>query len=117
MSQLQRNLLFLLGCVPIRVLFVYLSKYHQELLPYMSAIALVIAIGFMSIYLFGLRKTGAETFGDRIWWNNLRPFHSLMYFTFAYMAIYHKKNAWIPLAVDVTVGTTAFAVQRLVLNI
>ena len=26
-----------------------------------------------------LRKTGLEVFGDKIWWNNLRPIHGILY--------------------------------------
>lgn len=100
----KRTLLFLLLCIPLRVYFVYFAKYHQEYVEYTSPIALIIAIGFFYIYMFNLRKTGTETFGQPIWWNSLRPFHSLMYFTFAYFAIYHKDKAWIPLAIDVIIG-------------
>ena len=37
------------------------------------------SIGFISIYLFGLREKGLETMGEKIWWNNLRPLHGLFY--------------------------------------
>ena len=65
----QRIVLFLVGCIGIRSLFVIIAKYINA-----SYLALLPAIGFMYIYLTGSRKTGPETFGEKIWWNNLRPF-------------------------------------------
>ena len=74
----------------------------------LGLIALLPALGFLTIYLGGYRKTGDETFGQKIWWNNLRPIHSLLYFTFAYLAINQHKLAYMPLLIDVTIGILAF---------
>ena len=74
----------------------------------MGQIALLPAIGFMYIYLTKSRDTGAETFGSKIWWNDLRPFHSLMHFMFAYYAINKDKNAYKFLVADIAVGFIAF---------
>jgi len=68
-------------------------------------LALLVAIGFASIYLFGLRSTGPEVFGEKIWWNNFRPIHSLLYFLFAYSAIVNKsKQAYKYLLADALLG-------------
>ena len=75
---------------------------------YMGYLALLPAIGFIYLYLTGTRKTGPEVFGDKIWWNDLRPIHGLLYLLFAYNAINGNKNAWIYLLVDVIVGLTSF---------
>lgn len=93
----------------MRSAFVYIAKnISTNYLPYLGYLALLPAIGFTYIYLTGSRKTGAETMGDKIWWNNLRPFHALMYFIFAYYAIQKERTAWIVLLIDVTVGLISF---------
>ena len=74
----------------------------------MGFIALIPAIGFIYLFITGKRKTGPEVFGDKIWWNNLRPLHSLLYFLFAYNAINGYKGAWKYLLVDVIVGLISF---------
>jgi hypothetical protein len=74
----------------------------------MGYISLLLAIGFTYIYLTDGRKTGVEVFGGKIWWNNLRPIHALLYFVFAYMAINKNANAWIVLLIDVVIGLISF---------
>ncbi len=105
----QRFLMFLFGCVGIRSLFVIIARYiNRKYLKYFGYLALVPAIGFIYIYLTGTRKTGAEVFGEKIWWNNLRPIHSILYFLFAYNAIIGNKQSWIYLLVDVLIGLISF---------
>ena len=105
----KRFLLFLIGCIGTRTLFVYVAKYAGEkYLPLLGYLALLPAIGFIYIYLTGSRKTGAEVLGEKIWWNDLRPLHSLLYFLFAYNAIIGNNKAWIYLLVDVIVGLVSF---------
>ena len=77
-------------------------------LPVLGFLALIPAIGFLVIYMFGLRKTGNEVFGDTIWWNDLRPIHAMFYGLFAYLAISKNSNAWIVLLVDTVFGLGAF---------
>ena len=113
----KRFLLFLIGCIGSRLLLVYISKsVSLRYLQYMGYLALLPAISFFYIYLTGIRKTGAEVFGDKIWWNNLRPIHGLLYFLFAYNAINGNKNAWVYLLVDVLFGLLSFLVYHLVLR-
>lgn len=105
----KRILLFLVGCIGIRSLFVIIAKTATpDILPYLGALALLPAIGLFYIFLTGTRKTGFEIFGDRIWWNNLRPIHGLLYSLFAYNAITKNTNAWIYLLVDVIIGLVSF---------
>ena len=105
----KRYLLFFFGCITIRSFLVYLAtKLDKQKLKYMGYLALLPAIGFIYIYLTGSRKTGPEVFGGKIWWNNLRPIHSLLYFLFAYLAINNNRNAYIPLLIDVILGFFSF---------
>jgi hypothetical protein len=62
----------------------------------------------MYIFLTGIRKTGFEVFGEKIWWNNLRPVHALLYTLFAYNAIHKNKNSWMFLLADVVFGLLSF---------
>lgn len=111
---LKRIALFLFGCMTARFGLVYLAKtLPTKYLPYMGYIGLLPAIGFAYIFITGSRQTGAEVFGDKIWWNNLRPVHSLLYFIFAYLAINASNQAYIPLLVDVVIGLVAFLVYHL----
>ena len=76
----KRFLLFLVGCIGIRTLFVIIAKNSPvKYLKYMGYLALLPAIGFSYLFLTGTRKTGLEVFGNKIWWNDLRPLHSLLY--------------------------------------
>jgi len=105
----KRFLLFLIGCIGTRTLFVYLAKNaNKTYLQYMGYLSLLPAIGFFYIFLTGSRKTGQEVFGDKIWWNNLRPLHGLLYLLFAYNAIIGSNSAWIYLLVDVIIGLISF---------
>ena len=109
----KRILLFLFGCIGFRFLFVIIAKYiNTNYLKYLGYLALLPAIGFIYIYLTGSRKSGPETFGDKIWWNNLRPIHAILYLLFAYNAIIGNKQAWIYLLVDVLFGLISFLIYH-----
>jgi hypothetical protein len=93
----------------LRFAFAYTAKTIDiKYLPILGYISLVPAIGFAYIYLTDSRKTGPEVFGNKIWWNNLRPIHALLYALFAYMAITQKREAWIVLLADVFFGLGGF---------
>jgi len=111
----QRFLLFLIGCIGLRSLFVVIAKYiNAKYLKYLGYLALLPAIGFMYIYLTGSRKTGAEVFGEKIWWNDLRPVHSILYFLFAYNAIKGSTQSWVYLLIDVLIGFISFLIHHYV---
>jgi hypothetical protein len=82
MENWYRLTLFLFGCIGTRLaigLFIR-SRYSVGVIATIMALLLcLMGSGFIIIFLGGLRKTGAETGGDVIWWNNLRPFHGVMY--------------------------------------
>ena len=105
----KRFLLFLFVCIGTRTLLVYLAKnVDKTYLKYMGYLSILPAIGFFYLFLSGSRKTGAEVFGDKIWWNDLRPVHGIMYFLFSYNAINGNQNAWLYLLVDVIIGLISF---------
>jgi len=108
----KRFFMFLFLCIPIRLFFVHYSKQAKSnSLKNLGYIALLPAIGFMYIYLTKSRQIGAETQGAKIWWNDLRPIHSLLYFIFSYMAINgNKKSAYKFLLIDVIIGLISFLI-------
>lgn len=111
MTPLQRRfVLFLVGCMGTRGLFVYLAAtLPSQWLKAMAVPALIIATGFTVIFVGGYRRTGLETGGDRIWWNMLRPVHALLYALFAYFAWNGRRAiAWKLLLLDVTIGLVSF---------
>jgi hypothetical protein len=104
-----RFLLFLFGCIGTRILLMYIAKtISLNYLPYLGLITLTIGIGFLFIYFTGIRKTGAEVFGDKIWWNSLRPIHGALYILFSINALQKQQKGWIFLLIDVIIGLIAF---------
>ncbi len=107
----KRFLLFLIGCIGTRTLFVILAKIaNKPFLKMMGYLALLPAIGFFYLFFTGSRKTGAEVFGDKIWWTNLRPIHGILYLLFAYNAINGNNSAWVYLLIDVIIGLISFLI-------
>lgn len=111
MIQQKQLLLFLLGCIGVRLLFVTLAKnIDPNYLPYLGYAALAPVIGWLYIYFISPRNTGPEVFGGTIWWNQLRPVHAALYSLFALYAIQKKSYAYVPLLVDVTFGLASFLI-------
>ncbi len=113
---LSRYTLFLIGCIGIRSLLAY-SAYHLSLnstdknkknLQLLAIFAILIGIGFLTIFAFNLRKTGIETGGEKIWWNNVRPVFGLLWLSFGITALLGYKWCWIFLLFDVILGLTSF---------
>ena len=108
-----RFLLFLFGCIGMRSLFVIIAKNVSiQYLQYLGYLALLPVIGFIYIFITGSRNTGPEVLGDKIWWNNLRPLHALLYALFAYNAIKENPNSWLFLLLDVTIGLISFLIYH-----
>ena len=108
-NELKRILLFLIGCMGTRLFFVYLAKIASlQYLQILGYLAVLPAVGFMYIFFTGARETGFEVFGDKIWWNNLRPLHAALYGLFAYSAINKVRDSWMILLADVIIGLVAF---------
>ena len=105
----KRFILFLGGCIPFRIALAYLSKIaNPTQLQILGTITLFPAFGFLLIYFLNLRSTGAEVFGEKIWWNHLRPIHGIIYLIFSILALQKSKDAWKLLALDVLIGLLAF---------
>ena len=105
----KRAALFLLGCIPMRLLLVGLAKnISLNYLPYLGYIGLVMGISFFYLFLFGNKIADSQlawTGEKYIWWNNFRVIHGLLYILFAYFALRKQQSyAWKVLLLDVFVG-------------
>ncbi len=98
---------FLIGCLGTRLLLVLVAATVSiEHLRWMGRLAILPAMGFALIYIFGLRKSGIEA--DVIWWDHIRPLHAFLYGIFAILAINGNPLAWVVLLVDWCVGFVAW---------
>lgn len=103
----KKIVLFVFGCLLVRLSFVLIAKnINKKMLPLLGKIAIILAIGFLALYFGDLRQKGA--LNQKVWWNNLRPLHSILYFTFAYLALNKNDKAYITLLLDVLIGLLAF---------
>ena len=105
----KRFLLFLGGCIPIRLLFVFVAwSISIKYLPLLGYIALLPAIGFLYLFVSGKRQTGLETQGQPIWWVNFRPIHGILYLLFFIYAIKGIRKSYLFLLIDVLIGLLLF---------
>jgi len=105
----KRFILFLGGCIPARLLLVYTAKNIPiHYLPILGYILLLIAIGFLYLFVSGKRQVGLETQGYPIWWNNFRPIHGILYLLFCIYAIKGIRLSYIFLLIDVIIGLILF---------
>ena len=107
------DLVFLCGCIPARLfLVVLMSQISQRFLRYSGFVALLPAIGFISLFMFDLRKVAIETNGKPVWWNSMRPIHGLLYLGFALYAIKCHKFAYIFLMLDLVFAIILFVFYK-----
>jgi len=109
----KRNLLFLGGCLGTRSLLAYAAKHvDKQKLRIMGYIAIVIALVWLYMYFIKPRTTGPEVFGGKIWWNDWRIVHAMVYLLFATFAIKGESYAYMPLVADVFIGFIAFTMHH-----
>lgn len=107
----QRIPLFLIGCMGTRLALVYAALVAPSQV--LSVLIGVIGVGFAVIWMFGLRKTGLETGGEKIWWNHLRPIHAALFLAAATLLWYGmRKWAAILLFVDLLIGLVSFLIHH-----
>ena len=108
----KRFLVFLLGCIGTRLSLSMLAKYITiDYLPFLAIITIPISISFMYLYIFGNDRADRqlEWLGDKkIWWDDLRPVHSILFMLFSIMAINKSSYSWIVLLLDTTIGLVAW---------
>jgi len=105
----QRALLFLIGCIGSRSLLAYVAATISRVnLPYLGFLTMIPVLGWIYIIWTGARKTGLETGGEPIWWNQLRPLHAVNYAAFSLFAFAGNEKAFLFLVYDVIIGLFAW---------
>ena len=103
---------FLLGCIPVRILFVLILKYlNKDYLPYLSIPLLLQSFAFFYLYFANLRLSAPEA-GGKTWWASLRLIHGALYLTSAIYAFQKKDITWVPLLIDVIFGLVSFLIHH-----
>lgn len=115
MTKNNRILLFLILCIPIRLLLSYFAYYLQNkninnlykkiLINLFSIISFLIGISFLYQYYLN-RKIGF--FGGEIYWSNFRLLHSFNYILFSILFLLNYKNSYLILLFDVILGLLLF---------
>ena len=110
LNNIQKRFLLFLGiCIPLRFVIAYVAKIIPlKFLPLLGIPFLIFGIVFMYLFLTNSRTTVAETMGDVIWWNDIRPLHAGLHILFAVLAFRRNTNAWKVLIIDAFVGLIAF---------
>jgi hypothetical protein len=104
-------LLFIFGCMGTRLLLAYTAKrINGKYLPIMGYLAALPALGFAYVYISGNRKEGG--FGQKAWWNDLRPVHAILYGLFSWNAINKRAGSWKFLFADAIFGLISFLIYH-----
>lgn len=101
-----RKVLFLVGCIGTRTLLAYLSS-NINILPYIGIFYLLCSIAISYIFIFGSEQADSQLqwLGvKKIWWNNLRPIHGLIWLLFSILAFVKYKYSWVVLGMDTILG-------------
>tara|TARA_B100000989_G_C19252512_1_gene348716 strand:- start:132 stop:536 length:405 start_codon:yes stop_codon:yes gene_type:complete len=115
----KRFLLYLFGCIGMRTLITIVAKNLNENLnnnttkkyfKYFSLITLSMGLGFLYIYIFGSKKADSQLkwANSKVWWNDYRIIHAILYISFSIMALLQLNNAWVLLALDTLLGLIIF---------
>jgi len=105
------KLMFLLGCIPTRLLLAFFAyKVNEKYLPYLSAVLLAIGLSFIYLYVSNSRLEAPEA-GGNTWWKNLRPIHGALYITAGLYAMKKDRAAALILLLDAIFGLGAFIVH------
>jgi hypothetical protein len=107
------KLLFLFGCIPVRLGLVYLStKIPHNLLVYFGIILLAISVSFAYLYFTNGRMDAPEA-GGTTWWAKIRIIHAVLYLAAAIYAFQGSSLVWVPLLVDVIFGLIVFIFHQI----
>lgn len=101
--------LFLLACIPARLLLVWGStQIPEQYMKLFATLLLAMALGFLYLYFTKGRQNAPEA-GGVTWWANYRLIIGFLYLAAAIYAFQGKQNlVWIPLLIDVIFGFILF---------
>jgi hypothetical protein len=107
-----RAILFISACIPVRFAMVYLArKLPLEYLQYFGLVVLAMATGTLYLFFTNGRMNAAEG-GGKTWWAPFRGVHGMLLLAAAVYLLREKRNAMIPLLLDVIIGMIFFTFAR-----
>ena len=107
-----RAFLFICVCIPIRFAMVYFArKLPLDYLRYFGLIVLAMATGTLYLFFTNGRMNAAEA-GGKTWWAPFRGIHGMLLLAAAIYLLRKKRNAMIPLLLDVIMGMVFFTFAR-----
>ena len=99
---MNKQLLFLLGCIPMRLLLVWYTKQYPS--NNIGYALFAVSISFLYLYFNNLRLNATESSTGVTWWAPYRLIHGLLYMAAAIYIFKDKQYSWIPLLIDVLLG-------------
>jgi len=119
LTQSQSNMAFLLGCIPMRLVLVYIayilgmSNLNSLINTTFAILLLSIGTSFFVLYTKNLRLNAPEA-GGFTWWRELRPIHGLFYILAGSLLLTSsiRQLAWIVLLLDVIFGLGSWIFHR-----
>ena len=110
LKQRERGLLFLIVCIGIRSIPIYVLLQQYPILSNISLLFyFIIGISFMKTWMLPTTKTGF--FGGTIWWHDLRLLHSINYLLFVCLFILTKKYYTTLLVFDIFMSLISFVIH------
>ncbi len=102
------KLLFLVGCIPSRLLLaLLLYKINEKYLPVLSILLLLIGTSFIYLYLSNKRLDAPEA-GGKTWWKDLRPIHGSLYILAGLLALKKCRLSSLVILLDTILGLSFF---------
>ena len=108
-------LLFIVGCLGIRLLYALSAKLIIETkdrsnLRFFQISSVVIGVSMLYLYITNSRMNAPESSSGKTWWNSYRPLHAMMHLLFVMLSLFDKtlKYAFIPLLLDVIIGAIIY---------
>ena len=97
--------LFLLACIPSRLLLAWAStKIPKKYLILFGLVLLTMALSFLWLYFTGGRLSAPEA-GGKTWWAQYRLIIGLLYMAAAIYALQGRQElVWIPIIIDLVFG-------------
>lgn len=106
------RLLFLFGCIPVRLLLALLAyKIDEKYLQYLSILFIGIGLSFFYLYVSNTRLDAPEA-GGNTWWKNIRPIHGAFYLTAGIYALKKSRISALLILIDALFGLTSFILFR-----
>jgi len=102
-------MIFIAVCLPVRIAIaagMYFFQDYAKIIKIIGFFLASIALSFFSKWLFSTATLGG--FGGKVYWNDFRPVHGVLYGLAAYLCFFEEDKAYIPLAVDVLIGLLVF---------